>query len=354
MTKAALTPSGRFPRASGNGSGKARPRRRWRACGRVLEVGAGLALLAIFGCSWFPAGGGGGGGSAPAIGGSPAPTGSQLAAIPVGPDPRGLALDPSGRVWVAVHDAGTVVEIAGGEASRSIAVPDPDALAFDASGDLWVGTDSGIRGFSASGVPLGSVADPAVEGIAVASGSVYASLPSIGAVRAYAINGTTLGSGVTLISGGGTPHDLLVDRAGRLWVADGEANRVARYDQPDQSSVAPELRWCGFDAEGLAMDASGSVYALGNSTIAEVSASPSVSIAQDSRMAGAVRMAADDQGRFWVAARTINQVALVQATGSVSTLATSVFTPFDVLRDASGSVWVSSEGSGQVDEFSGT
>ena len=317
-------------------------------------MGAGMGLLAGAGCSGFPAGGGGGGGVAPGTVSSPAPAGTRLAAIPVGPGPRGLALDPRGNVWVAVHDAGTVVEIAGGEASRSIAVPDPDALAFDASGDVWVGTDSGIRGFSASGLPLGSVDDPAVEAIAVASGSVYASLPSIGAVRSYAIDGTTLGPGMTLAAGGGTPHDLLVDRAGRLWVADGEANQVARYDRPDQSAAAPELLYCGFAAEGLAMDASGSVYVLGNSTIAEVSASPSVTIAQDSRLVGADRMAADATGRFWVAARNINQVVLVSASGSVSTPAAYVFAPFDVLVDASDSVWVSSEGSGQVDEFSGS
>ncbi len=334
---------------------KGRPRvTRSRSAAWALLVGAGMGLAAMPACSGIPGGGGGGGSSTPAVGSSPLPTGTQLASIPVGPGPRGLALDPAGNVWVAVHDAGTVVEIAGGEASQSIAVPGPDALAFDASGDIWVGTDSGISGFSASGQPLGSIADPAVEAIAVASGSVYASLPSIGVVRSYAIDGTGLAPGVTLASGGGTPHDLLVDKQGRLWVADGGANQVARYDNPGQGAAAPELFFCGFDAEGLAMDASGSVYVLGNSTIADVSASPSVTIAQDSRMTGATRLAADASGRFWVAARNINQVGLVTATGSVSTLATSVFMPYDVLTDASDSVWVSSEGSGQVYEFSGT
>lgn len=323
----------------------------------LTTLAAGTLLIA-WGCAAPGApgtpGGSSGGASTPSATASVPPTGAALASFPVGADPRGLALDSRGFVWVAVHDSNTVVKIADGQASDSLSVVAPEALAFDATGDLWVGTDAGVYGFSPSGAPIGSVAGPAVEAIAVHGSTIVTSLPSLGVVRAFSWTGTSLGPGQDLVSGGGTPHDLLFDSSGNLWVAEGQANEVARYDAPVTADEAPALLACGCAPQGLTLDASGSVYAIGDSSLVDVSASPSIQVAQDSRLAGALRLAADTQGRFWVAGRSIDQIVLVTPGASVSTLPTAISEPYDILMDLAGNAWVSSESNGQVVELSGS
>ncbi|MBU6428245.1 MAG: hypothetical protein KGR26_04495 [Cyanobacteria bacterium REEB65] len=298
------------------------------------------------------------GGASPPGGGATAapapPSGTLLATVAVGQGPRGMAFDSAGHLWVALHDSNSIVSLTGSAVSPRLSVSSPTALAFDSFGHVWIGTDGGIFGFDASGSPLAAAAGSPVEAVTIAGGMLFATYPSEGVVRRFPIASSGLGTGTDLPATGGEPHDLVFDSTGRLWVAAGSSNQVARYDQPLASgSVAVPVRVpCGFDAEGLAVSATGSVYVLGNSTIASVSTTEPAVVAQDSHLVGAVRMASDAKGRFWAAGRQINQLVRVVPPATVSPLAPTLSAPYDVQISPAGSVWVSSEGNGSVYEFS--
>lgn len=301
--------------------------------------------------------GGGTGSSSP----SPAPgatrpaPGKLLGTVGVGISPRGLALDPSGRVWVAVSGSDMIVRLDGNNVAQRIAVGSPQDMAFDASGRAWVATSAGVLGFDATGAPLQGAAGPAAEAVAAGGGFVYASFPAEGVVRRYEVNKQGLGPALTLPGSAGTPHDLLVDGEGRLWAALGDANLVARYDNPAATPSTPVLvANVGGDPAGLAMNATGRTWAVGNSAIVEVTGGTASVLIRDSLLAGGRRLVFDPAGSIWVAANTANRLVRVTSAGKVAESATGVNGPWDVVADRQGDVWVSNEAGGTVMRFSGS
>lgn len=109
--------------------------------------------------------------SAPNLGGNSgvfrfAPDGQQrtLFATGLDLDPRGLAFDRTGNLYVANQQGNTVQCYSADGISlgtfASVGLKDPFALAFDASGDLYISNQAGgaIRRYSASGEDLGTFA----------------------------------------------------------------------------------------------------------------------------------------------------------------------------------------------------
>jgi DNA-binding beta-propeller fold protein YncE len=94
------------------------------------------------------------------------PDGSQrtLFAAGIDFDPRGLAFDQAGNLYVANQHGNTVQRFSSDGISlgtfASTGLRDPFALAFDASGDLYISNQSGgnIRRYSACGDDLGDFA----------------------------------------------------------------------------------------------------------------------------------------------------------------------------------------------------
>jgi len=92
-----------------------------------------------------------------------APDGGQrtLFATGIDLDPRGLAFDQAGNLYVANQHGNTVQRFSSDGISlgtfASTGLRDPFALAFDASGDLYISNQSGgtIRRYSPSGEDLG-------------------------------------------------------------------------------------------------------------------------------------------------------------------------------------------------------
>lgn len=302
----------------------------------------------------------GGSSSAPASPSAASPAarpspGTLLGTVAVGLSPRGLALDPEGRVWAAVKGSDIVVRLEGNAVSQRIGVGSPEDLAFDGSGRMWVATSAGVLGFDSSGAPLQGAAGQAAEAVVASGEFVYAAFPSEGVIRRHALTRQGLSAGVTLPGSAGTPRDLLVDKAGRLWAALGSANLVARYDAPAATPSAPVLIGsAGGDPSGLASDATGRLFVVGNGAIVEVRDGSARTLVQDSLLAGGRRMAIDPSGSLWVAANASNRLVRVTPEGKVAGGATGLAGPWDVVVDRHGDVWVSNESGGTVMRFAGS
>jgi len=287
---------------------------------------------------------------------SPAPAGVVQATIPVGPAPRGLALDHRGRVWVAVSGGGQVARLADDKVAERLSAPGPVDLAFDATGSVWVASNGGVFGFDASGSPLVGASDGTAEAVGVSGSFLFATFPKDGAIRRYPIGRSGLGTAVTLPGSAGAPRDLLVDPVGRLWVALGETNAVARYDAPAATPSAPVLVFnAGGDPGGLAKDNSNRILVIGNNTIVSVSEGAPRTLLNNSLLAGATRMAVDRGGIIWAAASSGNRLVGVTGEGKLASPSpTGLAGPADVLVDPVGRLWVSNELGGTVTRLSGS
>ncbi len=145
-----------------------------------------------------------------------------------------LAFDSSGNLWVTDDGHNRVVEFQKGAgfsngqaASLVLGQPDfshdaaastdtgmffPSGLAFDSSGNLWVadtGNNRILKFLKGAGFTDGEAAS-------------------------VVIGQSTFGTSTSAISQTGLnqPYGLAFDKAGNLWVADSENNRVLRYDSP--------------------------------------------------------------------------------------------------------------------------
>jgi uncharacterized protein (TIGR03437 family) len=247
--------------------------------GRILKVSGGM-LTRI-------AGGGPPGGAN--VDGIPA-TSAQLAA------PYGVAVDPSGNIYLADSTAARVRKISGGVISTvagggsvlgdngpatSAQLSDPLGIAVDAGGNLYIAdfnrvrlvsnlTISTVAGNGSAGYQGdGGVATAAElatpNGVAVdSSGNLY--IADTGNNRVRMVSGgivtTVVGSGTYGFTGSngnatsatlGAPSSVTADFSGNLYITD--AYRVLKVTKGKISAIA------GLDApQGVAVDAAGNVY----------------------------------------------------------------------------------------------
>jgi streptogramin lyase len=299
---------------------------------------------------------GGGTPATPAPGAAPRKPATLLATVSVGQNPRGLALDLQGRLWVALAGTGAIARIDGIAIAQQISAPGAEDLAFDAGGRAWVAAGGGLFGFDASGSPLQGAAGSAAEAVVASGEFVYATFPKEGAIRRYSVTKAGLTGALTLPGSSGTPRDLLMDRSGRLWAALGEANQVARYDNPAATPSAPVLiPVAGGEPRGLAQEGSGRVLSIGNSSVVAVSdATPKV-LVQNSLLAGAFRLAPDLSGTLWAPANGANRLVGIKTDGTLlPDPPAGLAAPWDAVVDRSGDVWVSNDAGGTVMRFKGS
>lgn len=278
--------------------------------------------------------------------------------------PGGVALDGSGRMWVADPGAGVVrvyAAVGGAEVAEyngSGAFVTPTGVAVDPSGDAWV-SDSGAHNvwqLGIGGALLGSL-DPtgavlmAPSGVAVDStGSVYVADSAAHRVAVFPPSGTA-----RFIGGGGLlsdPEGVAVDRAGRLFVADAapsvsavrvfsnsgaDLGFIGGYGASEGSLISPH---------GVAVTPSGEVLVAdtGNNRVEQFDASGNFgsTILAEPIMPGNLRapagIACDSAGRVFVAQSgggRVSVFATPRTSASVSP-ATWVRTSATVSLDASG------------------
>ncbi|HTM49950.1 MAG TPA: hypothetical protein VL285_14760 [Bryobacteraceae bacterium] len=247
-------------------------------------------------------------------------------------NPQALALGPDGAVYVADTDNHRIRKLSGGILStvagdgvarfsgdggpaQSASFNGPSGLAFDAAGNLYV-ADSGnnrLRKIAPDGLISTAAGDgtPTVlkgpAGVAVdAAGAVYIADADNNRVRKLA------GGTLTTVAGTGTagfagdtqaataaqlnrPTAVAVDRAGALYIADTDNNRIRRVTPAGVISMVAGDGREGFYGDGVAATATGLWAPAG--------------------------MLFDGAGNLFIADRRNNRIRLVNPAGQISTVA---------------------------------
>ncbi|MBI3647631.1 MAG: hypothetical protein HY240_02560, partial [Actinobacteria bacterium] len=193
--------------------------------------------------------------------------------------PEGIAVDPSGNVWVADTGNKRIQEFTPGGIWQSTIdlsvspIVTPLEVAFDASGVLYVVGSNKVYRFDASGALLNSWSSSGATGVEIdGSGDAWVTSSSGGTITVYDATGAVVagpyagsGSGSGQLSG---PQGVAIapagaPNAGKVYVADTGNGRIERFS----SAGAYQTDWGHYPApgvmdspKGIAVDASDNVY----------------------------------------------------------------------------------------------
>jgi MYXO-CTERM domain-containing protein len=238
--------------------------------------------------------------------------------------PDGIAVTPSGAVFVADKSAGTVSYIPAGSSTPTViasSLSSPDGIAVDGAGNVYVANTAANN----------IVAIPFANG-------------------AY-------GTATTAISGLTLPTAVAIGPAGSLYIANTGAGTVLRVPNQggalnllDKSTVGT-----GFTApDGLAVDASGNVDVADSSSgdITQIGATTSSTIVTGLTSPGAI--ATDDSGALYVIQSGVDTILRIPfASGAYNTngtakLGTGFTTPTSLAVDNTGNLYVADSGAATV------
>ena len=315
-------------------------------------------------------------------------------------EPRGIAVDSKGDVWVSdtgnervqeFKSTGEWVRTFGVEGTGNGDFKTPVGLAFDSEGDLWV-ADSGndrVQRFTDEGSYLsqagkignenGQFNDP--EGVATHSGSVWVADTNNNRIQELTGSEFVLkfgGSG----SGAGElekPGAVATDSSGDVWVADTGHDRVQEF-----SSKGEFVREFGAEGKengefsspvGIAVSAAGDVYVAdqGNRRVQEFNSKGEFIRKFGSEGKGEgefdylVGVAVDSEGHVWAldaGAKILKDVprveeftaegVFVKQFGAEGKEKGEFKEPRGIAVDSKGDVWVSDTGNERVQEFKST
>ncbi len=243
-------------------------------------------------------------------------TSAQLA------NPQGLAVDPSGKVYIADYNNGRVRKVSGstittiagtggcclsgnGGPATSAQLQNPRALALDSTGNLYIAdqypsvirevSTSGIitsvaggngYGYGGDGAPAISAVMASPQGIVVdSSGNIYVADNNNNRIRKFTVGGnitTIAGTGAYGYAGDGgaatgaqfrNPTGLALDSAGNLYVADSNNQRIRMITPGGIISTVAGNGNCCYSGDGgpatsaqlnypnaVAVDAAGNLY----------------------------------------------------------------------------------------------
>lgn len=261
--------------------------------------------------------------------------------------PAGLAVDPSGALYIADSANGCVRKMFNGDLITLFNTPAPTGVALDSNGILYVAA-ANYFGTVVQPIPgVASARDVALDAagnIYVTSGAFVLKIPSTGVVTAIA------GSGASPYFGGDggpataaqlySPSGIVVDSAGNWYIADTSNNRI-RMVTP--AGVISTFAGTGDPAllnapRGIAIDGSNNLYVAdsGNNAVREISPAGIItSIA--GQLNNPLSVAVDTQGSVYIADSGNNRILKVTAAGTSSTFA-KIAGPLAVAVDRSGNV----------------
>lgn len=312
--------------------------------------------------------------------------------------PYGLAVDPAGNVYIAdlgnsrirrVAPDGAISTWAGGGSdatgeggpATAAALRTPRNLALDAAGNLYVSefqghrvrkitpdghiatvAGTGLAGFSGDGGPATAAELNYPAGLALdRAGSLYIADSQNQRVRAVAATGA-----ITTAAGGATPLALpaavAVDAAGNLYISD---NGTLRWCAPSGSCSAV----AGVTSAGdLAMDGAGNLYVADGSQVRKVDPHGQVQTVAgdayqhaigDGGLATAALLdqpgavALDPAGDLFIADTGTGRVREAGTSGVIGTIAGPGMSPMGVAVNGSGDVFVADSANHRILRVSG-
>lgn len=258
--------------------------------------------------------------------------------------PAGVAFDASGNLWVAdsandrileFHSPLTSGELAsialgqtGAAGNSAINLNDPRGIAFDSSGDLWVADSANNRVVEF------------VDASTLASGA-----PASLVIGQPAFGSSTAGTSFNQLS---FPEGLAFDSSGNLWVADTSNNRVLEFNKgsgfADGGGASLVLGQPNFTASGSSTSQSG--LNLPTSIAFDSSSNLWVSDSGNSRILEFSSLSTNDAH----ASLVIGQSGFT--TGTSGTSQTTLNFNEGIAFDGSGNLWVADLNNNRMLEFS--
>ena len=245
--------------------------------------------------------------------------------------PEGIAISPSGSVWIsntcpgcATAPTNLITELSSkGTLTKNFStnLSEPLGLAINASGDVWV-------------------ANSALTG----SNNYVVAENAKGTATAF----TTLTN-----TGLDAPSGIAIDNSGNLWLTNAGGTAVTEYLQ----SASQFTNYSAGSAPlGIAPDPYGDLWAVNGGSLSEYNASGFVitpSSITAANFGGPKWLAIDSAGNLWVTNNTGNSVTEVVRSGTGSTYtalppltntAAPMSGPMGIAVDMSGNVWIANNG----------
>jgi len=274
-------------------------------------------------------------------------------------DPIGIALDPSGNLFIA--DSLNL---------RLRKVSKNSISTVAGNGNLSYGGDGGAASGAQMNAPQGVALDP--------SGNLYIADTGNNVIRKVSANGT-----IQTVSGNGaagngsnqfnTPLGMAADSSGNIYIADSQNARVVKLSSGGTPTTVAGNGTAGYGGDGgsaasaelnapaaVAVDSAGNLYIadLGNNRIRKVSASGTVTtiagtgnngysgdggLATAAQINEAQGVAVDGSGNVYIADTGNNAIRLVSG-GTISTIA-RIANPVGLATDSLGDLYVTDGGS---------
>jgi len=288
------------------------------------------------------------------------------------PSPTGIALDPTGMLYVAAtsYFGSVVQQISGVSSARD--------LTLDSSGDIYTTSGAFVLEIPSSGIVttiagsgnspnFGGDGGPAIEaqlnspsGIAVdSSGNWYIAdssnnrireVTSAGVINTIAGNGTAGSSGDNGPASAAelnAPHAIAIDSSNNLYIADSGNNEVRKITPAGTiSTIANQLN----NPTSVAIDNQGSVYIAdsGNNRIVQVPASGTADTF--ATITGLLAVAVDPSGN--VVAADSSQIWSVPASNAPTPLVGGLTSPNGLAYASDGTLFIADTAANIIREFS--
>jgi hypothetical protein len=295
-------------------------------------------------------------------------------------DPRSLAIDAAGNVWIANFDGDTVSKFSGSTGAAISAANGytgggldyPRCIAIDAAGNAWlpnIGNNT-LSEFSNSGTVLsgtgftrGGLNSP--QGVAFdGSGYVWVSNGSGTGISKFTNSSGTAVAGSPFTGGGiDGAFGIAIDGAGNAWVANYQGNSLSEFSNTGTAISTSAYTGGGLaDPAALAIDSGGFVWAANYSkgTVSRFTNNGAAVSTASGYGGGGISaplgIAIDGSGNIWIA----NQSSISKLNSIGEALSSSAgFTGggqnegSGIAIDGSGNVWVVNDNNNSFTEFLG-
>lgn len=272
--------------------------------------------------------------------------------------PAGLAVDPSGAVYVADSGNNRVRKIYNGMIITVFNTPGPTGVALDTSGMVYIAGSSYVGTLIQPIAGVSSGRDLTLDSkgdIYATSGAYVLEMPAGGNVTTIAGSGNSANYG----GDGGqatdaqlnSPSGTVMDSSGNWYIADTGNNRIRMVTPAGVISTVAGTGTAGstgdngpaLNAElssphGLAVDSSNNLYIAdtGNNELRKITSGGVISTIA-SKLNNPLAVAVDAHGNVYVADNSDNQIVQINTAGTLSTFA-KITAPLAVAVDASGNV----------------